>query len=391
MTHETRMKRLRAIGASALRDGDTATALAIIGILEGRTSGQVPFSAAPSDAKSPAERAAAYRARKRDASRETVTASRDGDRDASRDALRDEEGGKGGGVPGISRDSSENETEIQIRKISTEPPFSLSKSGRARAKSSPKPPAAEVVGLVLQAGGTRPHPDTFFDGTVEAFVRAMSPTGKHSGLSWRDQAALEAAIAAHAPEGCVRAAWVTEAVTSYVAIADDKFRRRTLAHWVRWLDEGQPAPKADTTPQRPGTRVQGGPLAAPLGTNNNHFVPDDDTPADVEGPWRKAMRQAFGATQSPLKNWEAQDLAGLISAHGEGRSGPELAAWFVEIATAYVKAGRAQSGNTRPRHVSDWLDAGRPSSSAPGLRRVVQGAPPLDDEDIPAFPEASNG
>lgn len=240
-------------------------ALAALDVLEGVAPAElVDEPEAPRAPMTDAERSREYRrrhappSRRRDGGRDEPSRQCDEPRDGSRDGAVTVQGGAGGDSPSLS---------LVSRKEDPKNPELNTQSARA----SVTPTVTDSV-----TRPSRPHPDTFFDGTSDAVLRTLSPTGKHAGISNAERVRLASAIDAHAPADCAdRVTWAVEAVTAYLEICDDKFRRRTVEHWIKWLNEGRPV-AVTSTPAKRGPRVQGGPTAAPIGTSARSFFDDDE-------------------------------------------------------------------------------------------------------------------
>lgn len=266
--------------------------------------------------------------------------------------LPDVEGGKGGGAlgisPGISSDPEPEET------LPIKPSLSLCQPETARAMN-------------------RRNPDEHFDGTVEAFTRAISPTGKHSGMGWKERENLSKAIGTHAPEGCDRAAWVAEATTAYAATADGQYRRRTLAHFIKWLDEGRPA-------QAPGGRT------AIIQRNNKpevitesllevgfgNVTPAAQARASVASDgtldaWTDGIRDVTGKPVTALRDDARAELTEIVVAHALDVE--ERRAWLRSKVALFARAHDPKYGGWTPRTFAKWIDA---EGQRPTIGKPVQ-------------------
>lgn len=140
-------------------------------------------------------------------------------------------------------------------------------------------------------------------------------------------------------------------------------------------------PKSNPVPSRPVPSPAEPPESPPLGP------PSDQSrrrAAEADGlfdgtpeMFRRAMATATGNPQDTLSTWERKDLAGLIATHANGLEGDALENWMAVAAHEYCAVGRARFG-CKPRHLSNWMSAGRPTADAPkssAPRRAVQGGP----------------
>lgn len=151
------------------------------------------------------------------------------------------EGGAGGVALGISGSLAEERSE------NTEGNTAQAQAGEREAVT----PASRATSR------KRRDPDSYFDGTADAFCNVIAGGGKHTPLTWGEQDELQTVIGTHAPEGLDdvgRVAWTRATVTEYVTTTEAQYWRRTPKKLGEWLNSRKPKPVAKAAP----STLQGG-------------------------------------------------------------------------------------------------------------------------------------